>query len=157
MPKARYDAALARVDTCEGETTLARAEVNKLTRMLDAQHVEGQERDAKLAAYEEQIAKDSRALTDLEKQMAELSSTNTEVGERLRIAGKTLTELATERQKLTLAVNDARACLDVQKQQARTRGENTGLTRASVTTAATDAELEQCVQRALAPLRAPAD
>ncbi len=129
VPKARYDAALNRMDTYESEGTAARAEIGRLTRQLDAKQVESQEQGAKLETYEEQIAKDSRSLADLEKQLAQMSSTNTEVGERLRIAGKTLTEIATERQKLTLAVNDARACLSVQT-QSRARVDNTGITRA---------------------------
>lgn len=163
VPQSRYDLALQNAKDREREGDVARAEVLELRKSVAGLQSESEERNAKLVAYEEQISKDSRKLAELEKKLETLTNTNTEVGERLRIASMTLTELANERQRLTLAANDTRACLDA-LQAARARVQNAPVVRASsattTTTAATagnePSELERCVQRAMSPAAPPA-
>ena len=107
VPKSRFDLAVKSGAESERAAEAARAEATDLGAKLEAAQKDNADKSAKLVTYEGQTYQDSRRLAELEKQLVTLGNTNTEVGERLRMASKTLTELANERKTLTTAVNDA--------------------------------------------------
>jgi len=164
VPKSRYDLAVKTAAESDRVGEQARAEATDLAAKLEAAQKDNEQKTAKLGTYEDQTYQDSRRLAELEKQLAALGTTNTEVGERLRMASKTLTELANERRTLTQAVNDTRACIDA-LQATRTRLQSTKPVAAPVSAKTTPAaptpkaseapaelvELERCVQKAVAP------
>ncbi len=160
VPKSRYDLAVKSGAVSDRAAETARAESTDLAAKLDVAQKDNEGKSAKLTTYEAQTYEDSRRLAELEKQLSSLGSTNTEVGERLRMASKTLTELASERKTLTTAVNDTRACVDA-LQTARTKA---AAVKAVPPAAKPEpfpelSELERCVQKALlatTPLGAPA-
>ena len=151
VPKSRFDLAVKTGAEAESAAQAARAEVTALSTKLDAAQKDNADKSAKLVTYEEQTYSDSRRLAELEKQLTTLGNTNTEVGERLRMASKTLTELANERKTLTTAVNDTRACIDA-LQTARTKAATAKpATKAPPEPSPELAEFERCVRQALLP------
>jgi len=165
VPKTRYDLAVKSGAESERAAETARTEATELAAKLENANKDNGEKSARLVTYEQQTYEDSRRLADLEKRLTDLGATHNEVGERLRLASKSLTELATERRTLTLAVADARACLDAlasarsraaQTQTAQAPPPSKGVAKSAAAPLTSTAppellDFERCVQKALAP------